>query len=486
VIAGIVLFIVRLTPSPEGVRGASRFRRELILTAMIVAALLAYGLEGFTKDLSNEPPAAATGASPGTMDVAACKQSKEWQDLRVFWSLITGNPAVLSGDERAGRFSFFHIPEWKYSLLKVALKHRIDQLDRLIQQGMMTTGTKKAVENLFNDITYHFYRSNCGATCYISVGLGQKKESVASLSQQAEKLREQYRKGELQGEVLKAVEADLGEKLRALEVLSDFTPVEVTQDEIQTRIKAWREKGQVARHWREYENVYQKARRELVKEKSEKLPPDQIAALKIAWERDQKTILELAVDLHRYGKNREAEKQLLREMSGTNALQHLLNELPKSKSYQRNEVIQGLAELGGTNVIPVLKELMKDETLGTFGRSDGSGGSSPEERDKRTTWYVHYPIRDEAGKALASMGVRVQEKSNVLCNSPEGRAMVRKGLESADHVVRRSALQCVSSKLFDDKTLIPVLERCWIPILPTGGMSCMRWASWVILPPLRR
>lgn len=463
IVLGVVLFLLRRTVSPASCRNCCALKREILLNAVIVSGMLSYlcfcGSTALGKDAQD---ASGKLAAAGITDIQAFEQTKEWQELKVLWNLITGNLDFLqndSGDRMMGHPGA--IPAWKLSLLKTTIDYRMTQLDRLVQQGLLSATTRRAIATLFTDMVGHVGSSNSGATCYMMTEEGGRWASAMSgVETQAKELRKHYRGGSLKDDVLKDIEAQLREKLLVLEILGDTPVDEITDDDINARIKLWRQQGRIHTRWIG-NAIRREVREEITKEKEATLPKDELAKRKEAWDRDQSMILALAVDLGRYTPDRAAEKEIKKELTGKTACDKILARLKTADSYEKKSLVQGLTVVGGKDAIPVLMELLHDKTLSSYSSTTSSYDSSDpqamEKFERSMTRYVEFTIRDAASAALRELGAEAPPESKKQAESPEGRAMVKDALGSADPEVKRSAIHAAG--MTRDKTLIPVIEK---------------------------
>ncbi|MDD5707891.1 MAG: HEAT repeat domain-containing protein, partial [Kiritimatiellae bacterium] len=467
ILFGVVLFLLRRAVSPRSSRNCGTLKRELLLNAVIVSGMLSYLSSCSSRALGKDAQDTQTKVAPaGAMvtNIQAFEQTKEWQDLKVLWNLITGNLDFLQNDSGSPRIGFPGIPAWKIALLNATVDYRMTQLDRLVQQGILSVNTRKAIATLFTDMVGHVGRSNSGATCYAMTEEGGRwANAMSCLETQARELRKHYRDGSLKDGVLKDIEAQLQEKLRVLEILGDSGIDEVTDEEITTRIRQWRQQGRIHVRWIDGK-TRREVREEITKEKESKLSRDEAARRKEAWNRNQEMILALAVDLGRYAPDRTGEKEIEKEFSGKVARDRIMARLKTANSYEKKSLVEGLAAVGGAEAVPVLKELLNDMTMRSYSTtsasSDSCDSSDPqamEKYERSMTSYVEYPVRDAAAAALRELGVNAPGESKKLAESPEGRAMVKEALGSSDPEVRRSAIRAAG--MTRDKTLIPVIEK---------------------------
>jgi HEAT repeat protein len=454
IIVGIIFFLRKktLTSAPHKRYGV--LKRELFMSAAIVSSLLSYmwlsASNAMAKEKDDQTTQETLRATITNLDVL--KQSKEWQDLKVLWNLITGDLEFLQDDSDEEEMSIGSgIPRWKVSLLVMAVDHRIKQLDRLVKQGVLSADTSKAIASLFHDMIAHVARSNSGATCYMMTAEGGRRVgAVSDLQTQLKEIRKQSKAGTLNASVVATIEKQLKEKLTVLDILGEWSNINVTEEEVDARIQQWRKTGKISSNWVDG-SVRRQIKEAIVKERQSHLPVEQQARRKEAWAKDQQVVLDLTVDLGRHMPNRTAEKEIIKEFSGEIARNRLLDNLKTATNYEKQKLAEGISALGGTNAVPILMELLNDKTLECFSRT-----SSPNFDLDNMTGYVAYSVRDEAIDALKKLGVEVPEKSEKKANSPEARAMVKEALESKDIGILGSGIRAAGKT--NDKSFIPTLK----------------------------
>jgi HEAT repeat protein len=451
---GIILFLLRRTLSPATCKRCGILKREFFLSAAIVSSLLSYMALCASSVMAKEKDGPTVQeASPTTVThLQALKQSKEWQDLKVLWNLITGDLEFLQDDSDDGSMRMSDgLPRWKASLLLAVVDHRIKQLDRLVNQGVLSVDTSQAITSLFHDMLSHVARSNSNATCYMpSAEGGQWRSAIYNLESQMKEIKKLSKAGTLNESVIATIEKQLKEKLTVLEILGERPISKITEEEMEARIQQWRKQGKIKARWVDG-SIRRQISEEIVKERQSKLSSDERARRQAAWQQDQQTVLDLAVDLGRYVPNRAAEKEIIKEFYGNMAQTRLVECLKTANSYEKAELIKGLGEIGGADVVPILKEQLNDKTLQCFSRSS-SANIDPD----AMTGYVAYSIHDQAVEALKALGVEAPEKSERKAESPEARSMVKETLASKDPKVIESGIRAVSHT--KDKSFIPILK----------------------------
>lgn len=454
IVLGIGLFLLRRTLSPATCKRCGILKRELFLSAAIVSSLLSYiSLYASSAMAKEKDGQTVQEVSPTTAtNLQALKQSKEWQDLKVLWNLITGDLDFLYDDADDSRTSMREgFPLWKRSLILVAVDHRIKQLDRLVNQGVLSAETSQAISALFHDMTRHVARTNSGASCYMmSPEGGRWRSAIYSIESQMKEMRKLSKAGTLNEAVIATIENQLKEKLTVLDILGEWPISNITEEEMEARIQQWRKQGKINVRWIDG-SIRRQIAEAIVKERQSKLSSDERAKRKAAWQQDQQTVLDLTVDLGRYVRNRASEKEIVKEFTGKVAQTRLADCLKTADSYEKEELIKGLSEIGGTDVVPILKEQLNDKTIDCFSRS-----SSDTIAPKALVDFVAYSVRDKAIDALKELGLSTPDKSERKAESPEGRAMVKEALESKDHKVQKSGIWAVGKT--KDKSLIPLLK----------------------------
>lgn len=454
IVLGIILFLLRRTLSPATCKRCGILKREFFLSAAIVSSLLSYMALCASSVMAKEKDGQTVQeASPATAtNLQALKQSKEWQDLKVLWNLITGDLEFLQDDSDNGRIRMSDgLPRWKASLLLAVVDHRIKQLDRLVNQGVLSADTSKAITSLFHDMLSHVANSNSGATCYMmSAEGGRWVGAVSDLQSQMKEIWKLSKTGTLNESVIATIEKQLKEKLTVLDIFGEWPISKITEEEMEDRIQQWRKQGKINARWVDC-SISRQITEEILKERQSKLSSDERARRQVAWQQDQQTVLKLAVDLGRYVPNRAAEKEIIKEFCGNMAQTRLVECLKTANSYEKVELIKGLGEIGGPDIVPILKEQLNDKTLQCFSRSS-SANIDPD----AMTGYVAYSIHDQAVEALKALGVEAPEKSERKAESPEARAMVKEALASKDPKVIESGIRAVSNT--KDKSLIPLLK----------------------------
>ncbi len=454
IVLGIILFLLRRTLSPATCKRCGILKREFFLSAAIVSSLLSYMALCASSVMAKEKDGQTVQeASPATAtNLQALKQSKEWQDLKVLWNLITGDLEFLQDDSDNGRIRMSDgLPRWKASLLLAVVNHRIKQLDRLVNQGVLSAETSQAISALFHDMLSHVARSNSNATCYMmSAEGGQWRSAIYNLESQMKEIKKLSKAGTLNESVIATIEKQLKEKLTVLDILGEWPISKITEEEMESRIQQWRKQGKINVRWIDG-SIRRQIAEEIVKEMQSKLSSDEREKRKAAWQQDQQTVLDLTVDLGRYVPNRAAEKEIIKEFSGNMAQTRLVECLKTANSYEKAELIKGLGEIGGTDIVPILKEQLNDKTLQCFSRSS-SANIDPD----AMTGYVAYSIHDQAVEALKALGVEAPEKSESKSESPEARVMVKEALASKDHNVQKSGIGAAGKT--KDKSLIPQLK----------------------------
>lgn len=454
IVLGIILFLLRRTLSPATCKRCGILKREFFLSAAIVSSLLSYMALCASSVMAKEKDSPTTQeASPTTAtNLQALKQSKEWQDLKVLWNLITGDLEFLQGDSDDGRIRMSDgLPRWKASLLLAVVDHRIKQLDRLVKQGVLSVDTSQAIASLFHDMLSHVARSNSNATCYMMTAEGGRwVGAVSDLQSQMKEIRKLSKAGTLNESVIATIEKQLKEKLTVLEILGEWPVSKITEEEMEARIQQWRKLGKISTRWVDG-SIRRQLTEEILKERQSKLSSDERARRQAAWQQDQQTVLNLTVDLGCYAPNQAAEKEIIKEFSGNMAQARLVECLKTANSYEKVELIKGLGEIGGTDIVPILKEQLNDKTLQCFSRSS-SANIDPD----AMIGYVAYSIHDQAVEALKALGVEAPEKSERKAESPEARAMVKEALVSKDPKVIESGIRAVSNT--KDKSFTPLLK----------------------------
>jgi len=454
IIVGIIFFLRKKTLTSVPHKRYGVLKRELFLSAAIVSSLLSYMWLSASNAMAKEKddPTSQEALQTTITNLDVLKQSKEWQDLKVLWKLITGDLEFLQDDtdEEEMRIGY-GIPGWKVSLLVMAVDHRIKQLDRLVKQGVLSADTSKAIASLFHDMISHVARSNSGATCYAMTAEGGRwVGAVSDLQTQLKEIRKQSKAGTLNASVVATIEKQLKEKLTVLDILGEWPSINVTDEEVDARIRQWRKQGKITAKWTDG-SVSRQIKEEIIKERQSHLPVEQQVRRKEAWAQDQQAILDLTVDLGRYVPNRTAEKEIIKEFSGEIAQNRLLDNLKTASNYEKQKLAEGISALGGTNAVPILMELLNDKTLACFSRT-----SSPNINFENMTGYVAYSVRDKAIDALKKLGVEVPEKSEKKANSPEARAMVKEALASKDIGILGSGIRAAGKT--KDKSFIPILK----------------------------
>ena len=454
IVLGVGLFLLRRTLSASGCKRCGILKREFFLSAAIVSSLLSYMALCASSVMAKEKDGpTAQEASPTTAtNLQALKQSKEWQDLKVLWNLITGDLEFLQDDLDDGRMRMSDgLPRWKATLLLAVVDHRIKQLDRLVNQGVLSVETSHAIASLFREMLSHVARSNSNATCYaMSAEGGRWSNAIYSLESQMREIRKLSKAGTLNDSVIRIIEKQLKEKLTVLDILGEWPISTITEEEMKARIQQWRKQGKINARWMDG-SISRQITEEILKERQNKLSGDERARRQAAWQQDQQTVLNLTVDLACYAPNRVAEKEIIKEFSGDMAQARLLECLKTANRYEKKELITGLGEIGGTDAVPLLKEQLNDKTLDSFSHS------SPDTIDPKTRVdFVAYSVRDQAIDVLKELGVETPEKSERKAESPEGRAMVREALESKDLEVMKSGLWAAG--ITQDKSLISRLK----------------------------
>jgi|GEM_PF-4771376 len=451
IVLGIILFLLRRTLSPATCKQCGILKREFFLSAAIVSSLLSYmalcASSVMAKEKDGQTVQETSPTTTTNLDVL--KQSKEWQDLKVLWNLITGDQGFFYDDADDSRRIREGIPRWKESLLLAVVDQRIKQLDRLVNQGVLITDTSKAIASLFHDMISHVIRANSGATCYMTSAEGGRwVGAINDLHSQMEEIRKQSKAGTLNEVVIRSIEKQLREKLTVMKILGDWPSEDITEEEIGERFQHWQKQGKINKKYVRV-SLHKQLTEEIVKERRSTLSGDQLARRQAAWMQDQQMVLDLTVDLGRYVRNRAAEKEVHNEFCGNTAMNRLVDGLKTANRYEKDELISGLGVVGGTDAVPRLRELLNDKTLQYVQRSSSDNGDA-------MTVFVAYSVRDKAIDVLKELGVDASEKSERKAESPEGRAMVRETLESKDHEVQKSGIW-VAGKT-KDKSLIPLLK----------------------------
>jgi len=120
IVAGIFFFIARNNPSPETCKNAGTLKREFLLNAVIVSSLLSCFVFFCSTKLSaqDKKENAAEQKTATANDVKKIIESQEWQELKVFWNLITTKEKSLEDEKNMGV-----IPSWKHPLFLHVIQH---------------------------------------------------------------------------------------------------------------------------------------------------------------------------------------------------------------------------------------------------------------------------------------------------------------------------------------------------------------------------
>ncbi len=236
ILLGIALYSLKKHRSIDRCRNASPFTREVWLIALIVAALLASLQQTVANTLSSN-----TTFNTDTKDAPVkrrLQETREWKDLQALWALITTDDSkgLLRGDAQNTR-----MPEWKNTLLKMALDYRIKNLKPLVAEGLMTEKELHAVEQLVKDISWHLYRENSGAMCYRF--LPPEYYSRNAIIDQAKLLKEQFAKGSLNKKTMMKTANKLCVHLEMLGVLDGYMNLEQYKDQMDAFARHLREEN---------------------------------------------------------------------------------------------------------------------------------------------------------------------------------------------------------------------------------------------------
>ena len=434
IIAGIIFFLLRKTPSPETCKNSGPLKREFLLNAVLVSSLLSCLVFFCSTKLSaqDKQENATEQKTAAANDIKKIIESKEWQELKVFWNLITARAYTLEGSGDKNNLNMW-IPAWKKILLDTIADYKIKKLDCLVAEGAMTKQTQKALSHIFNGMVSHVCASKSGSTCYLMIPEGgERRNRLDILLARSIFLQNQFRKGQLKPDVIR----DISE-----EILMSLDPMSLIDDELKTP---------------------QSEKDEIIIEDSpkEKSPSIQSETNELIIIEDKpKTvsnkIIDFIIDMNEYTSSQDAEKSLYEELHGKNAVSILLGHLEHANRNMKINIADAFGSIGGDEVIPVLQDLYKDESISTFKRYDSHtkiiGGAD----DDDLPLFVFYPVRDAAAKSLKKYKVDVEEKSERSADSPEGREMILKALENGDDESLMSAISAACHS--KDKSMIPSL-----------------------------
>ncbi|HCE43079.1 MAG TPA: hypothetical protein DET40_05995 [Lentisphaeria bacterium] len=422
IIAGLIYFLARRSPSAENCRDLGRLRREFLFSAVIVSSLFSYIFFCSTKLLAQDKTELTQSDKKGVVnDKRKILESKEWQELKVYWNVITAKYDTLQEDDRySGGYS-----DWKNTLLEKISEYKISKLDRLVSEGTMSKDTQKALDRIVKGIASYMYNSNSGGTCYMMTQEGaRRKENLGKLYRESLILQQQFDKGTLTPEVLKKATINMTKILEALELLDEKS------------------------------------------EQREDAGEELVITDKV--ESKSRAFIDYIVDLNEYTEEPDAEKTLYNEFKGKNAVDIILN-LLKDLEKQKKKGIEGMWEarrikrtvadalgaIGGKEQNPILRDLYKDEALSTFQRSSSTSDGKID--DDKMELFVHYPIRDAAARALQKRGVQVKLESEQKPDSSDGRAMILKAFESDDLLNNQYGINAAGFS--KDKSMIPVIAK---------------------------
>ena len=398
IIAGIIFFLLRKTPSPETCKNSGPLKREFLLNAVLVSSLLScFVFFCSTKLSAQDKQENLTEQKTATAnDIKKIIESKEWQELKVFWNLITAKNEAL--EERGN-----HIPYWKRTVLYAIADYKTKKLDCLVAGGAMAKETQKALNRIVKDMISHICRLNSGATCYLMSNEGvQRMGNLNNLLAQSLFLQGQFEEDQLEPDVLRKTSEEILSSLEALELLE-----------------------------KDFENSQHGKKALTTKDRPETV---------------SRKVIELVVDLNEYKFDSKRVESFLEEINGRKTVEILREFLKDANGYDKVAIAEALGSIGGEETIPILQDLYKDEFLDTY--TSASDGMNYE-------CIVNYPVRDAAGVSLVKRGISANETSIQKANSPEGSKMILKALDSKAYQDFSRVIYAAGQT--KDKSMIPIL-----------------------------
>ena len=314
IIAGIIFFLLRKTPSPETCKNSGPLKREFLLNAVLVSSLLSCLVFFCSTKLSaqDKQENATEQKTAAANDIKKIIESKEWQELKVFWNLITAKNEAL---EKRG-----NIPYWKRTVLYAITDYKIKKLDCLVAEGAMAQETQKALNRIVKDMISHICRLNLGATCYLMDNEGvQRMGNLDKLLAQSIFLQGQFEEDHLEPDVLRKTSEEILSSLEALELLE-----------------------------KDFENSQHGKKSLTTKDRPETV---------------SRKVIDLIVDLNEYKFDSKREKSLRKEINGNRTIEILREFLKGANGYDKVAIAEALGSIGGKEVIPILQDLYKDEFL---------------------------------------------------------------------------------------------------------------------------